>query len=435
MKKVIAAAIAVATNAAFAVLPAEYQQLEYIKATGNCQVRTGITPASTDKVEMLFRPDAVGATQNLWCSRDGSGASHQFTAFLLDSKKVRFDRNEGAAAQITSTGTLLACTNYLVVADYGTLEAVVTNVADGAEVVNVTMASGDYTPGSDLCLFASHSTGPTAGLGNYGSYRLYSFKLSDASGTLRLDLVPAKREADGVVGLYDAESGNFLTNSLSGTFLAGPTPTLNTYVWVGGASGNLSTAANWSPTPAGAFTADDELVFNDAAEITVDAAATVGKLTLNAAGAVAFTGANALTVTRIANTGAGDVTFNCPVNFSGTYYVEQTGAVKFPSGATATYPDASLRTASAPDRTLDGTFTFTEDWIVNNVGDYPWIVASNSVVRGKNFSGTQVSRHRILRVEQTGSAYFTTVTNGWDKGDIDIDGYLEVSYGQGPAHR
>ena len=198
-------------------LPAEYQQLEYIKATGNCQVRTGVTPASTDKVEMRFRPDAVGATQNLWCSRDGSGTSHQFTAFLLDSKKVRFDRNEGAAAQITSTDTLLACTNYLVVADYGTLEAVVTNVADGAEVVNVTMASGDYTPGSDLCLFASHSTGPTAGLGNYGSYRLYSFKLSDASGTLRLDLVPAKRVEDGVVGLYDAKNDTFLTNSLSGS--------------------------------------------------------------------------------------------------------------------------------------------------------------------------------------------------------------------------
>ena len=36
MKKVIAAALAVATGAVFAALRAEYQQLEYIKATGNC---------------------------------------------------------------------------------------------------------------------------------------------------------------------------------------------------------------------------------------------------------------------------------------------------------------------------------------------------------------------------------------------------------------
>ena len=344
---------AVATSAAIplvatsAPLPAEYQQLEYIKATGNCQVRTGVTPASTDKVEMLFRPDAVGTTQNLWCSRD-TASSHQFTAFLLDSKKVRFDRNEGTAGQIESTGTLLACTNYLVVADYGTLEAVVTNVAANAEVVSVTMASGDYTPGSELCLFASHSTGPTAGLNNYGSYRLYSFKLSDASGILRLDLVPAKRVADGVVGLYDAVRDTFLKNSLSGTFLAGPTPTANTYVWVGGASGNLSTVANWSPAPAGAFTADDELVINDAAEFTVDAAATVGKITINTAGGTRFVASEAktLTVAQIANTGAGDVTFGCPVSFSGMYYVEKNGAVKFSGGATATYPAPALRTRS-----------------------------------------------------------------------------------------
>ena len=77
--------------------------------------------------------------------------------------------------------------------------------------------------------------------------------------------------------------------------------------------------------------------------------------------------------------------------------------------------------------TLDGEFTFTADWIVNNVGDYPWIVASNSVVRGQNFSGTQTSHHRILRVEETGYACFTTVTNGWDRGDVDIDGMLEAT--------
>ena len=405
-------------------LPAEYQQLEFIQANGNCQIRTGITPACTDKVEMVWRPTTVSGNQNLFCSRTGTGATGQFTLFMIGDK-VRFDRND---SQVTGANAISADTKYKVVADFSTLAGTVTLADTGAEVTSVTMTSGDYTPGSELCLFASHTSDPGTGLGNYASHALYSFKLSDSSDNLKLDLVPAKREADGEVGLYDTVNDAFLTNSLSGAFLAGPAVlTFNSYVWVGGASGNLSTAANWSPAPAGAFTADDELVVNDAAEITVDAAATVGKLTLNAAETIAFTGANALTVTRIANTGAGDVTFNCPVNFSGTYYVEQTGAVKFPGGATATYPDATLRTASALDRTLDGTFTFTEDWIVNNVDDYPWIVASNSVVRGKNFSGTQVSQHRILRVEATGYACFTTTTNGWDRGDLDIDGVLEAT--------
>ena len=423
----VAAALCVATmsSPSFADgLPAEYQQLEFIQANGNCQIRTGITPACTDKVEMVWRPTTVSGNQNLFCSRTGTGATGQFTLFMIGDK-VRFDRND---SQVTGANAISADTKYKVVADFATLAGTVTLADTGAEVTSVTMPSGDFTPGSELCLYASHTSDPNTGLNNYASYSLYSFKLSDSVGDLKLDLVPAKREADGVIGLYNAVNDAFLTNSLSGTFIAGPAVlAFNSYTWNGGASGNLSDAANWSPAPAGAFTADDELVFNDAAEITVDAAATVGKLTLNAAGAVAFTGANALTVTRIANTGAGDVTFNCPVNFSGTYYVEQTGAVKFPGGATATYPDATLRTASALDRTLDGEFTFTEDWIVNNVDDYPWIVASNSVVRGKNFSGTQVSQHRILRVEETGYACFTTVTNGWDRGDIDIDGTLEAT--------
>ncbi|MBR1589101.1 MAG: hypothetical protein IJ658_12340, partial [Kiritimatiellae bacterium] len=203
------------------------------------------------------------------------------------------------------------------------------------------------------------------------------------------------------------------------------------YTWNGGASGSLSAASNWTPAPSGAFTADDELVISTPAAITLDAAATVGTVVLNAAGAVSFTSAAdaALTVTQIQNAGAGTATFACPVQFSGTYYVEQVGAVKFPGGATATYPDNALRTADSTDqtRTLDGDFTFTADWIVNNVGDKPWIISSGSVVHGQLFTGTQTSHHRILRIEEGGSAYFTCVTNGWNMGDVDIDGYLEVS--------
>ena len=214
------AVLALAMTALGDGLPAGYTQVPYIQANGNCQIRTGITPTCTDKAEMQFRPAVVNATQNLWCSRTGSGTTAQFTAFLVNTAKLRFDRGDGGAnvGQITSTGTLLASTNYLVVADYATLEGVVTNVADNTEVVRVTMPSGDYTPASELCLFASHTTDLDTGLGNYGSYALYSFKLRDSAGTLKLDLVPAKRDADGVIGLYDLARSTFLTNSQSGFF-------------------------------------------------------------------------------------------------------------------------------------------------------------------------------------------------------------------------
>ncbi|MBQ8113918.1 MAG: hypothetical protein IJ146_12025, partial [Kiritimatiellae bacterium] len=203
----------------------------------------------------------------------------------------------------------------------------------------------------------------------------------------------------------------------------------------GGSSDSIADAGNWGGTPGEAitFTADDYLVFDKAATVTVPADITVKGLKITGDGIVELSGAGKINIASdIYSDASTDMIFNCPVAFSSTYFVVKrgNGRVKFPGGVTASYPDPALRTditTNAGARTLDGEFTFTADWIVNNVGDYPWIVASNSVVRGQNFSGTQTSHHRILRVEETGYACFTTVTNGWDRGDIDIDGTLEAT--------
>ena len=207
-------------------------------------------------------------------------------------------------------------------------------------------------------------------------------------------------------------------------------------VWTGGGnSASITDAGNWGGTPgeAIAFTSADYLVFGKAAAVTIPADISVQGLKITGDGAVTLSGEGKITVAGdIYSDASADMVFNCPVAFDDTYFVvkQGDGRVRFPGGVTASYPDPALRTdiaTNAGARTLDGEFTFTADWIVNNVGDYPWIVASNSVVRGQNFSGTQTSHHRILRVEETGYACFTTVTNGWDRGDIDIDGTLEAT--------
>ena len=212
------------------------------------------------------------------------------------------------------------------------------------------------------------------------------------------------------------------------------------HVWTGGGNSNAITdAGNWGGTAGdtATFSSDDYLVFGQAASAILDANVTVGGVVVSGDGAVAIAQAenasNVLTVDDVASAAGaeGSVTFGCLVQFSGAYRVTADAApMKFPGGATATCPDNdAMRTAFATvhTRTLDGTFDFTADWIVNNVGDYPWIVASNAVVRGQVFSGLQTSHHRILRVEETGYARFSYVTNGWDRGDIDIDGTLEAT--------
>jgi hypothetical protein len=58
--------------------------------------------------------------------------------------------------------------------------------------------------------------------GRYVIYaRLYYTKMWK-NGTLVRYLIPAKRNSDNVVGMYDTVSKTFFTNAGSGAFIAGP---------------------------------------------------------------------------------------------------------------------------------------------------------------------------------------------------------------------
>ena len=229
MKKRVLVCLASAALAAATFadgLPAGYTEVPYLKLNGQCRVKTGLTPTSTDIVEMSWRPSTVSGNQNLWCSR--ISGTQQFTVFMI-ANKVRFDRN---GAQVTSAETIAAATDYTIVANYGTLAGSVTKTETGEAVTSVTMTDGDYTPGSELCIFASHDASVDAGLNNYGSYRFYSFKLKASDGTVKCDLVPAKRDSDGVLGVYDVKRSLFLENDLTGAFTtAGMTITPSDPQW------------------------------------------------------------------------------------------------------------------------------------------------------------------------------------------------------------
>ena len=55
------------------------------------------------------------------------------------------------------------------------------------------------------------------------SARIEYFKITDGNtGNLVRDYVPARRNSDGAIGLYDNVTQTFLTNSRTGTFIAGP---------------------------------------------------------------------------------------------------------------------------------------------------------------------------------------------------------------------
>ena len=170
-----ALAVSLCAGSALADLPEGYTQLPFVKASGQCRVRTGLLPAGTDKAELTFELSTVSGNQNLWCSR--SGSTGQFTTFMI-ADKVRFDRYTN---QVTTAAALVPAKKYTVTADYATGAGVVTDVAAGTTAASAEMGTDEYTPASELCLFASHTTDVETGLDNYGSWTFYSFKLESLS--------------------------------------------------------------------------------------------------------------------------------------------------------------------------------------------------------------------------------------------------------------
>lgn len=175
---------------------ADYTLLESITATGAQRVRTGYTPACTDRIEMKIRFTNISDTMTLWCSRSVDTKTATVTAFLTGGK-LRFDRNNtvGTAGAAVSAGT-----DYVIVADYNTR----TVTLNGAAYSQTMGGTGAFNAGSELGLFASHYSGIDNNIGNYAKYTFYYLKIYDVDGNLVHAFYPAKDNdaAPGSVGQY-----------------------------------------------------------------------------------------------------------------------------------------------------------------------------------------------------------------------------------------
>ena len=163
------------------------------------------------------------------------------------------------------------------------------------------------------------------------------------------------------------------------------------YIWTGEAGdAKFSTLGNWrllsGDTPSVAPAAGDPLLFSGAGGVVSNDLANIeGSVVRFQPGAGAFTiCGNPLTgLPSVINDSSSVQTFSNAVTFADTYLaIQSAAAVRFPGGATARYPDPSLRSDYSDERfrTLYGNFTFTENWSVpgNNSWDRPWVIASGT---------------------------------------------------------
>ena len=180
------------------VLPRGYQKLASIAATGNQYITTGIHPGTTTTVEMDFN---TGPYQGDTTFFGQKWNSNQYL-FIKQNNAYRFygaPTTVGSLKNNTDCHLTINDSDQLIL-DYGST-AVTTTVSrsSSSEVFNIFAD----------CV-GSHK----------GSWTLYSLQIRKG-GVLECDFVPARREEDGAVGLYDRVYDVFYANVGTGSFVAG----------------------------------------------------------------------------------------------------------------------------------------------------------------------------------------------------------------------
>ena len=329
-------------------------------ATAGGYIITDITPAGTEIVKFKVKtPAAVSANGCVYCARSftksGSKWSStpnatQFTGFRL-AAKFRIDRmgTQTSLAGVTCTPT----TEYSVSADYSTGAVTVDNVGQSQN-----LGTKSYTPDGKLAIFASYSNiaapaSPTASSSwdNYLPDDLYYLQLWNADGeTLKHDFRPARRDSDGVIGLYDTVVGKFYPPT-SGSFTGVELSSVTTATWTGVANnGDFSDSGNWT-----CYDGDGNAVADVIPESTTDI--TLGADVPDAGWAnfdAAYAGTINLNGHRLVICGGSDLKFTVTDSSSGA-----SGELRFTIPENETFEKtAALRISGNLSLVKDGPGTF-----------------------------------------------------------------------------
>lgn len=189
------------------VLPDGYVELEYIESSGSQWIDTGIYPGGSTRVTADVEILKSTSVNGIFGGRNGDqGAGGMFSLWAI---------------------------NQTFRTDYGTSQAQVQVSADGRHAIDksgpvttidgttVQAAQASFSSAGSLYLFTNNegTDGPDS---RGASMRLYSCSISQDGTAPSRELIPARRESDGAVGLYDRIGAKFYGNDGSGAFVAGP---------------------------------------------------------------------------------------------------------------------------------------------------------------------------------------------------------------------
>lgn len=192
-------------------VPIGYEKLEYIQGTGTQYIRLDFTPDSDTRVVLDHQLTETGGTYAMLGSRTSTTSTDIFCVFVVNGQiRTDYAANEhGTFTATTSRETL-------------DKDGRVTTYNGKTS----TLGAATFTCPRPMALFSVQNVSGTSVFDDQVDnrpvkMRLYSCRIYDG-GALARDLVPARRQQDSAVGLYDTVTGTFYGNSGTGAFVAGP---------------------------------------------------------------------------------------------------------------------------------------------------------------------------------------------------------------------
>jgi len=193
------------------ILRTDYTELEYLRSDGRAYINTNYSPTSKTRIEVVAKVDSGAGNVNIVGSGRGTTGGSSDALLVINSlnnstAEIKFDQ---AGAWIRSDNVNMLEKNRL------SLSATKFSVnGDVKETNDTTIPDTDNRP-----FYIFQRWRPLIESTN-NKVQIYEFSIYENDILVR-NMIPVKRNSDGVLGMFDTVNDVFYTNAGDGEFIAG----------------------------------------------------------------------------------------------------------------------------------------------------------------------------------------------------------------------